>query len=414
MAMRSGPDPSHPDPTDPEAFPSALLIDLDDTLLDNDIERFLPAYLKLLGEHLAPRFPPEQMISALLRGTQAMLDNRDPQRTLHQTFADVFYPLLDTTEQSLHPDFESFYRDRFPLLRSLTLPRPDAPALVQQALDASIDLVIATNPLFPPTAIEQRLAWAGVPAGTVPYRLITHYQNMHFTKPHPEYFAEILGLLGLSPTDAAMIGNNPQDDLEPARLLGLAVFHVGSPAPPLAGGDLRQAAAWLPHALRYANPAASSSPPALLALLRGHLAAVHSLTSRLDPGCWLSSPGPGQLTPNQTVCHLRDVETEVHLPRLQAFLRTEQPFFSAVDSDRWIVERAYDRQDGAQALRAFFGARHELLRLLESLAPDEWQRPARHALLGPLTLAELVRLITDHDRLHLAALRHCLPQPRID
>lgn len=414
MAMRSGLDHPHPPPTGPAAFPSALLIDLDDTLLDNDIERFLPAYLRLLGEHLAPRFPPEQMISALLRGTQAMLDNRDPQRTLHQAFADVFYPLLDTTEEFLRPDLDSFYRDRFPLLRSLTLPRPDAPALVQQALDASIDVVIATNPLFPPTAIEQRLAWAGVPAETVPYGLITHFQNMHFTKPRPEYFAEILGLLGLSPAEAAMIGNDPQDDLEPARLLGLAVFHVGSSARPSAGGDLRQAAAWLPHALRDANPAAPSSPPALLALLRGHMAAMHSLTSRLSPACWLSSPAPGQLSPNQTFCHLRDVETEVHLPRLQAFLHAEQPFFSAVDTDRWIVERAYHRQDGAEALRAFLAVRDELLRLLESLAPDDWQHPARHALLGLLSLAEMVRLITDHDRLHLAALRHCLPQPRTD
>lgn len=412
MTMRSLDAPT-PYAHRPTPVSDALLVDLDDTLLSNDMERFVPAYLKSLGEHLAHRFPPDVLVAALLRGTQAMLDNRDPRRTLRQAFAEVFYPLLGTTEDSLLPELETFYRNRFPLLRALTAPRRDALGLIERALSMSMDLVVATNPLFPPTAIEQRLAWAGVPPNTVPYRLITHYENMHFTKPRLEYYAEILGLLGVSPANAAMIGNHPQDDLEPARRLGLAVFHLGDPAPDFPGGDLRQATDWLASALQDADSTALSTPAALLAQLRGHMAALHTLTCRLDPAAWSQRPANSQLAPNEILCHLRDVEAEVHLPRLQAFLDAAQPFFSAVDTDRWIIERGYDRQDGLEALQFFFATREKVLCLLESLSPDAWQRPGRHALLGPLTLVELVRLITDHDRLHLADLRLAFPQVRI-
>ncbi len=392
----------------------ALLIDLDDTLLDNDVERFLPAYLQLLGDHLAPLFPADQMVAALLRGTQAMLDNVNPLRTLRRAFADVFYPLLGTTEETLRPNLEAFYRDRFPGLRPLTRPRPDAPPLVQQALDSGMELAIATNPLFPPTAIEQRLAWGNVSPAEFPYRVITHYESMHFTKPRPEYVAEILGLLGLSPIDAAMIGNNPEDDLDPARLLGLAVFHLGEKDLRHPGGDLRQAARWLPRALHQTDAQAASTPPALMALLRGHAAALHTITTRLDPPSRAHSPTRIDLTLNETLCHLRDVEAEVHLPRLQLILRTPEPFLSAIDTDRWIQERNYRRQDALEAFHSFVAARGDLLRHLESLDGSDWQLPARHALLGPTTLAEMVRVITDHDRLHLASLRLSLPQGRVD
>jgi hypothetical protein len=39
--------------------------------------------------------------------------------------------------------------------------------------------------------------------------------------------------------------------------------------------------------------------------------------------------------------------------------------------------------------------------MLEAAAPGDWGRTARHAILGPTTLKELVRIIAEHDRLHI-------------
>jgi hypothetical protein len=51
----------------------AVLIDLDDTLLVNKMDIFLPAYFQKLGEYLADRIDPDQMLTELLNGTQQML-----------------------------------------------------------------------------------------------------------------------------------------------------------------------------------------------------------------------------------------------------------------------------------------------------------------------------------------------------
>jgi len=44
------------------------------------------------------------------------------------------------------------------------------------------------------------------------------------TKPHPEIFLHVLGLLGVQPEDAAMIGDSYEDDIEGARALGMKAF----------------------------------------------------------------------------------------------------------------------------------------------------------------------------------------------
>ena len=50
-----------------------LLLDLDDTLLGNDIDIFLPAYLKLLVKHLMDYLSPDRMDKNLLAANQVML-----------------------------------------------------------------------------------------------------------------------------------------------------------------------------------------------------------------------------------------------------------------------------------------------------------------------------------------------------
>ena len=52
-----------------------LLIDLDDTLLVNSMETFIPAYLTALGKQLADHTPPEQMAKTMMIATQRMFAN---------------------------------------------------------------------------------------------------------------------------------------------------------------------------------------------------------------------------------------------------------------------------------------------------------------------------------------------------
>lgn len=391
---------------------TTLLLDLDDTLLDNDIDHFLPTYLASLGDHMSHVAPPEVFTRRLLQATQGMIANTDPQTTLKQAFSERFYPSLNTSEDVLLPEFENFYTYDYPLLRPLTRRRAESQSLVERSLECGYEVVIATNPLFPEIAIKERLAWAGVPAEAYSYSLITSYETFHFAKPNMAYYAEILGRLGRPPHQAAMVGDSLDNDLKPARALGMAAFHVSStPADGFPGGPLQSVLRWLKErAGSQVDTQAAVKPESILARLKGHLAALLALTSDLDPASWSRCPGEGEWGPGEIACHLRDVEIEVNLERIGTLLNQSNPFLSGKDTDRWAEERVYVKQDPVEALNRFTEARKRTITLLEPLKPQDWAAPARHALLGPTSLAETVSVITEHDVIHLAQIRNCLRQ----
>ena len=95
---------------------------------------------------------------------------------------------------------------------------------------------------------------------------------------------------------------------------------------------------------------------------------------------------------------------EVNLPRLEAILSRNEPHLTAYDTDRWAEERAYIQQDGQTVLQEFSQARTKLVETLTALEPEAWSRAARHALIGPTTLAELMKIAAEHDWLHMAQL----------
>jgi hypothetical protein len=102
----------------------------------------------------------------------------------------------------------------------------------------------------------------------------------------------------------------------------------------------------------------------------------------------------------EIVCHLRDVEREVHLLRFRTMVEMENPFLAGVDADQWAESRAYFQQDGRAALADFAAARQETLTLLQQLPEVLWWREARHAFFGQTTLHELLYLAVQHDRVH--------------
>ncbi|HHW13732.1 MAG TPA: HAD family hydrolase [Firmicutes bacterium] len=198
-----------------------LLFDLDGTLLDVDMEVFLPAYLKALAPRVARALPPQRFVADLLASTAAMVRNEDPSRTNQQVFLADFFGRTGLRPEEWMPVFDDFYRTDFHRLRSLTAPRPVARRLVETAVELGYEVVVATNPVFPLIAIEARLAWANL-AG-LPFRLVTSYEIMHFSKPNPRYYAEILDMLGRKADECVMIGNDAGEDMVACQA-GLKTF----------------------------------------------------------------------------------------------------------------------------------------------------------------------------------------------
>jgi HAD superfamily hydrolase (TIGR01549 family) len=200
----------------------AVLFDLDDTLLGNHMDRFLQGYFGLLVPHVAQLVPPEKFMPALLAATRTMVEHTDPQVTNQQAFMADFLPRVGRTADEMLPVFESFYAIKFGALRGLTQPRPEARAAVLAALDAGCDVVVATNPLFPETAIRQRMEWANV--ADLPFKLVTSYEIMHSAKPHARYYAEIAKHMGREPGECVMVGDDWANDIAPAMQIGLRAY----------------------------------------------------------------------------------------------------------------------------------------------------------------------------------------------
>jgi HAD superfamily hydrolase (TIGR01549 family) len=385
-----------------------LLLDLDDTLLGNSMDAFLPGYLQGLAKRMARFAEPDKMVKFLMAGTRQMMANLQPDLTLAQVFDSVFYPGLGLQRVDVQPTIDVFYAQDFPGLRSLTEFRPQAIELVKGALARGYRVAIATNPLFPRTAILQRVAWAGISPEKYPIALIPDYESFHFAKPNVHYYAEFLGQLGWPEEPVVMVGDDLENDILPARRLGLPVFWVNNPSaewngpgePPARGG-LADILPWLDVTPAEQLMPDYSSPTAMLTILRTTPAVLlHACLGKTASELSVR-PAEGEWSPGEVLCHLRDVEREVFLPRLQKVTQEDNPFLSGRDTDQWAEERRYIEQDGLQALQDFTQTRMEQLALLEELKPEEWSRSARHAIFGPTRLHELVNITAGHDRLHI-------------
>ncbi len=203
----------------------AILFDLDGTLLDSNMGTFLPRYFQLLSARVAHLAPPKAFIAHLLQATEVMTAN-DGRATNAEVFAEAFFPFAGRTRAELEPIFEAFYAEDFPQLSALTRARPEAPEIVQMAFEQGYAVAIATNPLFPETAVRQRLAWAGV--ADFPYRWITTYENSRHSKPNPSYWTEVCAHVGHPPAACLVVGDEHMDMV--AAAIGCPTYLVPGPA----------------------------------------------------------------------------------------------------------------------------------------------------------------------------------------
>ena len=201
----------------------AILFDLDGTLIDVDLSQFIPGYLKLLAESVAHIIPPKKMVSALLKSSE-FININDGKISNEEVYLEKFFPIEGYEKEDLLPFFTKFYEEDFKELKKFTKKKPEAREVVQTAFNKDYKVVIATTPVLPLTAIEQRLEWAGV--GDFPYDLITSIENSYASKPNLLYYQLIFKYLNLSAEECIMVGDEDKDMV--CAKLGSQTFLVNS------------------------------------------------------------------------------------------------------------------------------------------------------------------------------------------
>ena len=200
----------------------AILFDLDGTLLPMDLEEFTAYYFKLLAKRL-PQFDPNAVVAAVWQGTKAMMMN-DGSMTNEDRFWSVFSGLMGEAVLSEKENLEDFYRTDFHQVKAVCGENPLATRVVELAHEKAEKVILATNPLFPPVAVESRLRWIGLKPEDFDY--ITTYDNSFCCKPAKAYYEQICRENALDPVRCLMVGNDLKEDAFGASQLGMQVHVV--------------------------------------------------------------------------------------------------------------------------------------------------------------------------------------------
>ncbi len=188
-----------------------IIFDLDGTLLPMNEERFQKAYFSLLykkAESLG--YDGDDMVKAVLSSTAAVLKN-DGKETNESVFWKSFCEIYGSKAYNDKPLFEEFYGNEFNLARSSCGYDERASMTVDELRRRGYTLILATNPVFPRSAILARLKWAGVDASA--FKRITTYENSSWCKPKIGYYEEILEKENLDGKKCMMIGNDAEEDM---------------------------------------------------------------------------------------------------------------------------------------------------------------------------------------------------------
>lgn len=202
----------------------AIFFDLDGTLLPMDIEEFLKKYGIQLGKFFAEQGfdDPQGLVKKVFTCTAVMCDEHEG-LTNKEAFWEAFEKDTGLSREFMEPKMYEFYRGPYNEIAADLAPFPQAAYVVKLLRKKGYPLYLTTMPIFPTTAIRERIGWVGLNEGD--FERMTTYSNSSHVKPSLDYYQENLSYAGLKGEDVLMVGNNTSEDLA-AMELGCDAFLV--------------------------------------------------------------------------------------------------------------------------------------------------------------------------------------------
>jgi DinB superfamily len=139
-----------------------------------------------------------------------------------------------------------------------------------------------------------------------------------------------------------------------------------------------------------------------------HLAATpdifRALLTGVTPGqaCW--KPMPDRFSIAELLEHLSHIEAHCFRIRFDETLAADNPEFEPYDQNAYYAQGAYSNRDAEDSLAHWEEQRDDNLEFLRGLDPKVLSRTARHTVLGPFTLENLLHEWALHDLGHVRQL----------
>lgn len=186
-----------------------FFFDLDSTLLEMNQDEFLEAYYKSIAEYSYKLgYNPIEFMEVFYKAAYAIILN-DGAMSNEDRFWSVVekkYKEIDSLKEA----FYSYYRNEFQNLKSYIHKTNYPLDIITYLKNKGYKVILATNPVFPKVATEERIKWAGLSYDM--FDDVTTYENCYFCKPNHLYYEEIIKKHNLNPKDCIMVGNDIDDD----------------------------------------------------------------------------------------------------------------------------------------------------------------------------------------------------------
>jgi len=194
----------------------AIFFDLDGTLLSMNTRQFEHGYFNTLSEFVSDLLPKETFVKYLMKSTGDMVQNPGD-KTNREVFLESFGGFVGMESVDLYEQrFYDYYAGPFNQLKEAVSKVDTIVADVAMLKKKGYTLIIATNPLFPLSAVESRVRWAGLDPEDFVY--ISSFEENRFCKPQLGFYEEILKKLELDPSHCLMVGNDVEEDLVTSQL----------------------------------------------------------------------------------------------------------------------------------------------------------------------------------------------------
>jgi hypothetical protein len=138
----------------------------------------------------------------------------------------------------------------------------------------------------------------------------------------------------------------------------------------------------------------------LLLTLESTPALLARAAASFSKGQVRTRPCQGGFSFVENVWHLADLEREGYGRRIARLLSETDPLLENFDGERMARERAYQERDLERGIALFTRAREANLAALRRVSADQWERAGSQEGVGRVTLADLLRMMAEHDRSH--------------